>query len=101
MSARAELRAVMTGGAKASRLPRWQQTPRRPVRGMLVLLDWAEIRHRRLDATLWHADRCPSCWGHGLYINDDHGGELGVACWNECADEDILAALQRAAGVES
>jgi hypothetical protein len=78
----------------SSRLPRWQQQPRRPIRALLALLDRPEIPWRRLDATLWHASWCPSCWGVGVYINDDHGGPVGVACWGECAADDILAALE-------
>jgi hypothetical protein len=77
-----------------ARLPRWQQQPRRPIRALLALLDRAEIPHQRLDAPLWHADRCPACWCVGLYVNNDHSGPVGVACWSECAADDILAALK-------
>lgn len=79
--------------------PRWQATPRRPVRGILALLDRAELAWDRLDGTLWHAARCPACRQPGLYINDDRG-RVAVACWSECGPAAIVAALEAAVRTE-
>jgi hypothetical protein len=76
-------------------IPRFQQHPRPPIRGILALLDSAEIAHRRVDATLWLAEHCPSCRRSILSVAD--AGEIRFGCWHDCPPEEIVAALEHAA----